>query len=641
MSVHAQELLQQQAAQYRLLFDAHPEPMWVYDEATLAFLAVNDAAIKRYGWTRDEFLRMTIADIRPDEDMALLRTQIADYTPGPRSSGYWRHLTKSGDELWVEVSSNRLLFESTPARMVVAYDVTAQRRAEIEVRRADTLRRVAAKTARLGGWMLDLPARTLWLSDDARALLEFEADASVTLEDFVGLVVAESRREIARAFEQCVQHGESFDLEVELVTHPGSRCWTRITGEAERDAQGNISQVGGGVQDIGERRKLEQQFLRAQRMESIGTLAGGIAHDLNNVLTPILMSIELLREPLSAQEKHSTLDMLETSASRGAEMVGQVLSFARGVEGRRLQVPAHRLLADLQKLAGETFPRSIAIRTTVQPDLPPIAGDPTQLHQVLLNLAVNARDAMPDGGSLHFHAERFMVDELAEAVTQELGPGEYVLLTVEDSGIGIPADQLERVFDPFFTTKELGKGTGLGLSTSLAIVRSHGGALRAYSEPGKGTTFRIYLPAANASHVAARDTEAVELPRGAGELVLVVDDEASVREITRQTLEAFGYRVLVASDGAEAVAVYATHTTEVALVLTDMMMPVMDGVTMIHVLRRMNPQLRIIAASGLVANSSVARASGAGVRHFLPKPYTAQTLLTLMRTVLSETEHAP
>jgi nitrogen-specific signal transduction histidine kinase/CheY-like chemotaxis protein len=409
-----------------------------------------------------------------------------------------------------------------------------------------------------------------------------------------------------------------------------------MIGEAERNDAGLIARLGGGVQDISERRKLELQFLRAQRMESIGTLAGGIAHDLNNVLTPILMSVELLREPLSQVEREGVLTSIESSARRGADVVGQVLSFARGVEGRRLQVDADQLLADVTKLASETFPRNISIRTTVAPDLPPIAGDPTQLHQVLLNLAINARDAMPEGGNLGLRAERMVVDELAVAVAQELETGVYVLLTIEDSGFGIPAEHIDRVFDPFFTTKDLGKGTGLGLSTSLAIVRSHGGALRVYSEIGRGTTFRLYLPAAGVDHAIERYTPAVDLPRGAGQLVLVVDDEASVREITRKTLETFGYRVLVAADGAEAVALYATRSNDVDLVLTDMMMPVMDGVTMIYVLRRMNPQLRIIAASGLAANGSVARAGDAGVRHFLPKPYTALTLLSLIHKVLSD-----
>jgi CheY-like chemotaxis protein len=368
-------------------------------------------------------------------------------------------------------------------------------------------------------------------------------------------------------------------------------------------------------------------------MESIGTLAGGIAHDLNNVLAPILMSIELLRLELERQEKDEILDTIESSARRGAEMVGQVLSFARGVEGRRLSVQVKHLVRDVAKIASETFPRNIEIRAEVPSNLPPVLGDPTQIHQVLLNLSVNARDAMPRGGTLTFSAQNVVLDDQYAGLSPEAKPGRHVLIQVEDTGTGIPPEILEKVFDPFFTTKEPGKGTGLGLSTSLAIVRSHGGFIRAYSEPGTGSRFRVYLPATESTTEPAPVADVV-LPRGNGEVVLVVDDEASVRHITRQTLEAFGYRVILAGDGAEALAVYASRRTEIALVLTDMMMPVMDGPATIRVLTKMDPSVRIIAASGLTANGSVTRVANSGVRHFLPKPYTAETLLRTVREVL-------
>ncbi len=630
----AQQRLRSQQAKYQLLFDSHPQPMWVYDEETLQFLAVNEAAVQRYGWSREEFARMTILDIRDVEDRAALMQRVADTTLGPRRSGYWRHLTKDTGEIWVEISSTRLEYEGRPARVVVASDVTAKRLAERSLQRADSLRRVASRAAGLGGWAMDLHARNVRLSEEACRLLDAPEHFEIALQACLELVVPESRDLLSALVAQLIREGTPFDTECELFSLTGRRFWARIIAEAERDAQGAIIQIGGGVQDISDRRKLEQQFLRAQRLESIGTLAGGIAHDLNNVLTPILMSIELLREPLTDAERDATLDSLQNTALRGADMVSQVLSFARGVEGRRVSLGANLLLAELTRLVADTFPRSIVVETEVAPDTPAMIGDPTQLHQVLLNLAVNARDAMPNGGLLRFAAQRLVVDSLSGATSPELPVGVYVVLSVEDTGTGIPADQLTRIFDPFFTTKEIGQGTGLGLSTSLTIVRSHGGALHVYSEPGRGTTFRAFLPASTEALVAADRVPKAELPRGHGELVLVVDDEAAVREITRLTLEAFGYRVLAAADGAEGVALYAAHVADVALVLTDMMMPVMDGVTMIHVIRRLNPNVRIVAASGLAADGSVSRAANAGVQHFLPKPYTAETLLTVLHTVL-------
>jgi PAS domain S-box-containing protein len=389
------------------------------------------------------------------------------------------------------------------------------------------------------------------------------------------------------------------------------------------------------VLDLTERKKLEQQFLRAQRMESIGTLAGGIAHDLNNVLAPITMSIDLLKMRFTDKSSQELLATLGSSAQRGAEMVRQVLSFARGVEGRKMEVQVKHLLKDIEKIANDTFPKNIQVRSIIPNDLWTILGDPTQLHQVLLNLCVNARDAMPNGGTLTIAAENVHLDEHYAAMSPEAHPGAYSVLQITDTGTGMPPAIIEKIFDPFFTTKEIGKGTGLGLSTSLAIVKSHGGFIRVYSEPGKGTTFKAYFPGQTEFSAETEAEIAAELPRGNGELILIVDDEANVRQITRQTLEAFGYRVVTASDGAEAVAIVARPDMEISVVLTDMMMPVMDGPATIQVLLRLKPNLPIIAASGLSADGRVTQAASLGVKHFLSKPYSADALLQVLREILS------
>ena len=402
-----------------------------------------------------------------------------------------------------------------------------------------------------------------------------------------------------------------------------------------RDANGKPKSILTIDTDITERRKLEQQFLRSQRMESIGTLAGGIAHDLNNALAPIIMSLDLLKMRFPDEESMDLLGIISSSAQRGADMVRQVLSFARGVEGRQETVQIPPLVEEIAKIANETFLKHIHIRTSLSAGLWTVIGDPTQLHQVLLNLCVNARDAMTQGGTLTITAGNACIDAHYAGLHDDAKPGNYILLQVEDTGTGMPPEVIEKIFDPFFTTKELGKGTGLGLSTSIAIVKSHHGFLRVDSTPGVGTRFKIYLPAQPGSLPETLADTAVQLPRGDGELILVVDDEPRVRQITQQTLEAFGYRVVLACDGAEAVAVYASRPTEISAVLTDMMMPVMDGPTAILVLRRLNPQLPILAASGLAAQEHVAKAASMGVKHFLPKPYTAESLLTALHGVLA------
>ncbi len=406
--------------------------------------------------------------------------------------------------------------------------------------------------------------------------------------------------------------------------------WTLV-----RDEFGDPRSVLAIDTDITEKKTLEAQFLRAQRMESIGTLAGGIAHDLNNVLGPIIMSVDLFKLTMTEPRDLELLETVEVSAQRGAEMVRQVLSFARGVEGQRLLLQPGCLLKEVQKIVRETFPKSITVLISVPDDVWNLLGDPTQLHQVLLNLCLNARDAMPGGGRLRLAASNLRIDAQYAAMNPEARPGGYVVLEVADTGSGMPPEVAERIFEPFFTTKEVGQGTGLGLSTSLAIARSHEGFIAVESTQGKGTTFKVHLPANRESAgLAPSGGEAGELPRGAGEWVLVIDDEASIRAITGQTLEAFGYRVITAADGAEGVARYVQQPAEIAAVLTDMMMPVMDGAATIRALTKLNPAVKIIAASGLSAKGAEAEAAGAGVKVFLPKPYTAATLLRTLRDLL-------
>jgi len=384
-------------------------------------------------------------------------------------------------------------------------------------------------------------------------------------------------------------------------------------------------------------KKMEAQSLRVQRLESIGTLAGGIAHDLNNVLAPILMAVEILREKITDETGRKILSTLEASAQHGAALVKQVLAFARGIEGRRIMVNPVHLLHDIQNIIRDTFPKNITFSFAPDHDLWTTTGDPTQLHQVFTNLCVNARDAMPHGGRLTVTIENIVLDEVYADMNPESKPGVYVMVKVTDTGTGIPPKDMERIFEPFFTTKEVGKGTGLGLSTTMAIVRSHGGFITVYSEIGKGTTFKVYLPAdTTTKSVEASALERAQLPCGNGELVLVVDDEESIRLIAQATLERFGYRVLLAANGAEAVAVYAQHRNEIAIVLTDMAMPAMDGASTLIALKAMNPQVKVIASSGLTANLENTQAVKAGFGYFIPKPYTAEVMLNILAKALHE-----
>jgi two-component system cell cycle sensor histidine kinase/response regulator CckA len=419
------------------------------------------------------------------------------------------------------------------------------------------------------------------------------------------------------------------------ITHK-NRNGKEITVESRWTLMNNMMGVPKSVlvvnTDITEKKQLEKQFLRAQRMESIGTLAGGIAHDLNNVLAPILMSVQMFKKKLMDDQSQRIIGSLESSAKRGADMVKQVLTFARGVEGEHGVLQPKHLVREMESIVKETFPKSIEIHTDIPKDLWTLFGDATQLHQVLLNLCVNARDAMPEGGKLTLAAENAYLEKESNSNGFEAKAGRYIALKVRDTGSGIPQDVLDKIFEPFFTTKEVGKGTGLGLSTVHSIVKSHSGMVKVKSELGKGTEFIVYLPALESGDVAMTTERKGDLPTGDGELVLVVDDEAAVCQITRATLESYGYRGLSAKDGREAIEVYYRNRGEIKCVITDMMMPMMGGEEVIKTIRGLNDAVKIIASSGFVKDSIDIKALQ--VEAFLPKPYTADKLLKVLDEVM-------
>ncbi|MGV3659774.1 MAG: PAS domain S-box protein [Prosthecobacter sp.] len=386
--------------------------------------------------------------------------------------------------------------------------------------------------------------------------------------------------------------------------------------------------------DITQRKNLEAQFLRAQRMESIGTLASGVAHDLNNILTPIMMSVSVLRMKMPEEKREGLFDTIEKSAARGAQIVKQVLTFGRGLEGERHPLQIGMLTTEMEQMIRSTFPKDIAVECVNGPDLWLVLGDATQLHQVLLNLCVNARDAMPAGGRLRLSAANLDIDASYASMLPEITPGPHVLLEVTDTGSGIPPEILERIFDPLFTTKGVGKGTGLGLSTVHGIVKSHGGLLKVITEPGVGTTFRVYLPAPPDQESIAGAAASTPPPKGHGELVLVVDDETTITDAARAVLEAHGYQVLLANDATEALVKLTDSPQEVAIVLTDIMMPTMSGVLFVRTLRKINADIPVIASTGVRDQAQLSILKELGMEAVLHKPYDASTLLRRIHAAL-------
>jgi len=451
------------------------------------------------------------------------------------------------------------------------------------------------------------------------------------------IIEPEDRAPVRQIVGRAVARSQPYELSYRIRTRGGDVKWVLERGEAIDSPSGAAQHLEGLITDITDRKLLETQVLQIQRLESIGTLAGGIAHDLNNIFAPIIMAGDLLRGRIADPDCLRLLDTLGGSAQRGASLVRQILLFARGMEGPRLAVRPAALFGEVRDFLDRTFPKSIRIEIVVADNLAPILGDPTQLHQLLLNLCLNARDAMEGGGLLKLTASSAAVSPSGPRPHPEALPGDYVRIDVSDDGSGIPNEFRNRIFDPFFTTKEVGRGTGLGLSTARAVVKAHRGFITFTSAVGAGTVFSIFLPVApETTPEAASEPPPGPPAQGKGEHILIVDDEESVRLIMQTTLETFGFRVSIASDGAEAINLLGHTTSAVDLALVDMQMPGMDGSETIAAIHRIRPGLPVVSASGFATVQSKALAEACGVRHFIDKPFSVEVLLRTVRAALKE-----
>ncbi len=482
--------------------------------------------------------------------------------------------------------------------------------------------------------LISLEGRVVYMNGAAEHTLGWKAKEAIGKLS-IDLHPVEDQAQLLQASKETIEKG-MWHGEFRVHNRNGREIFLDTRRSLIRDQNGVPKAQLSISADITEKKRAEVLALRNQRLESLGTLAGGIAHDLNNVLAPILMAITLLKMKVTDEGGARLLTLLEQNAERGAQLVRHVLAFGRGAEGRRERVHPLIVAREIEQIVNDTFPKNVRFELRAERDPWTVTGDPNQIHQVLLNLCLNARDAMPHGGKISLRIKNEVVDETFASMNRGAQPGSYLEISIADTGMGIDPEVREKIFEPFFTTKDLGKGTGLGLSTSLGIVQSHGGFINVSSTPGKGSTFRIYLPAiTDMDDTEAADTKAQGLPHGHNELILVVDDEEPILEVAKSTLEKFGYRVAVATNGAAAVSIYALERDNIAVVLTDMAMPIMDGPAMVVALKAINPDIKIIGSSGMTGPSAIAATRVAGVCEFVPKPYSAETLLNAIARAIA------
>jgi PAS domain S-box-containing protein len=598
------------------------------------WLKVNHALCNLIGYTPDELMQKTFQDITHpedlDEDMGHVHQMLAGEIHYYQMEK--RYIHKDGHVVRVLLSVSLVRDDQgTPLYFISQIqDITERKTSEQKMAEQAAL----IDQARDAIIVRDLDLKILFWNKGAERLYGW------TVEEALGRSATELFYPGVEKFNEAMKvlsEKGAWSGEIEHVTRTGKPIVAEARWTLLRDADDQPKSVLCINTDITERRRIEYHLLRAQRMESIGTLAGGIAHDLNNLLAPIIMGVDLLKHFGLDGASKRVVDDIERSAKRGSSLVKKVLAFARGVEGSRQVLRVKEIIGELESIITNTFPKDIELVVTITDEALAISADPTQLDQVLLNLCVNSRDAMPQGGRISVSVETVMIDESHEILHPGIVAGRYVCISVADTGSGIPPENMEKIFDPFFTTKELAKGTGLGLAITMGIVRSHGGFLTASSEVGSGTTFKVYLPAeAEGVQPETRQMEKVEWPRGNGEWILVVDDEISILTVVQQTLVAFGYQVLTAEHGAQAIGLFAANRDKIAVVLTDMMMPVMDGASTILALHEIDPRVKIVAASGFSASGNAAKIGGIGTKHFLAKPYTTEALLNILRVVLTE-----
>ncbi len=636
----AEQALRESEERYRLLFENNPQPMWVFDNETLAFLAVNEAACRHYGYTRAEFLAMTIRDIRPSEDIPALLQRVASESDEFQKAGVWRHRKKDGTEIAVEISSHPLLFAGRAAQLILATDVTERIRAEEALRQSEQKYRDIFDFATVGIYQSRRDGSLITANGPLAEILGYDNPEDLLRLNMDEIYVSPAERgELIARFEPA---GKSHRQEILWKRKDGTPIWLELDARAVCGPDGKTRYFEGFVHDVSERKRseeekkrLQEQLVQAQKMEAVGQLAGGIAHDFNNLLTAITGYSELLLGELPAEDlRRSHADEIRKAGERAASLTQQLLAFSRRQVLEPKVLDVNTIVSDIERMLRRLIGEHIELKTRKTPDLWKVRADPGQIEQAILNLVLNARDAMPRGGTLAIETSNAELDETFTRSHVPTQPGSYVRVSVTDTGVGISKEVKARLFEPFFTTKERGKGTGLGLSTTYGIVKQSGGYLWCDSEVGRGTTFQVLLPRVEEPEAEVVERKAPPPIHPGDETVLLVEDEPEVRSLVQRILKTQGYTVVTAANPDEALAVAREFKGPIQLMVTDVVMPGMSGLQLAERLAPTRRDMRVLFMSGYTNDAFGHQGVLDPGTAFLQKPFTPNALARKVREVL-------
>jgi two-component system, cell cycle sensor histidine kinase and response regulator CckA len=639
------------SADRSIAFDDVPIPAWLYDPETLAILAANRTALEVYGYTAKEMLALTLKDLHPEEDVPLLLAYLArtrDDSPADyAASGTWQHKMKDGNVVWVEIKRGSAAFEGRDVQLIMAHDVTGHRRSGQALLKSQELLTRAQQIAHLGSWeieYLDWPARedavVITRSEETYQILGITPEEA--LDDLLDYVFPDDREAVRNAMQLAEQSTGRFDLEHRILRPDGSVRHVRQSGQVTADGDGRPVRMTGIIQDLTEYKRLEELFRQAQKMESVGRLAGAVAHDFNNLLTVIRGYADVVYQRMDPTDPmRDFLNEIKKAGEKAGALTSQLLAVSRRQLRQAQVVDLNAVISDVDKMLRRLIGEDIELIASRHPEPALVMGDVGQLHQILMNLSVNARDAMPNGGKLIIATDLADVDEEYAAQHGELQPGRYVLLVVSDTGVGMTEEVRSHLFEPFFTTKPRGIGTGLGLATVWGIVHQGGGVIRAHTSVGVGTTFTIYFPHVGSESEIPAPKPLERAEEKGTETVLVVEDQEDVRKFVTTILGSRGYKVMPAPDGPTAMRVFERAKGNVDLLLTDVVMPGMTGKELADRLVRVRPQLKVLFMSGytedVIAHQGV---KDNGVA-FIAKPFTPEALAGKVREALSAAIEGP